>query len=156
MFDLLVQELVTPEQPARFLGERKSCRYCGAHDQKAFGKKKNAHTFPAGLGNNSLFSLDECITCNGKFSIYEDALIKAVGPFLTLGGVSGRNGIRQTGRSRSPFQIKHDRDNGGRQISIKAIAELDDVLKKISPRVNYTSNFLLKAINSSHFTHIKR
>ena len=44
---------------------------------------------------------DECDDCNAKSSVYEDALTKAVGPSLTLGGTKGKRGVRQTDRSHS-------------------------------------------------------
>ena len=68
----------------RFLGEARKCRFCGTFEASDFGKRTNAHTSPEGLGNKTLFSLDECSACNAKFSRYEDALCKAVGPYLTL------------------------------------------------------------------------
>lgn len=98
MYEVILQELVEPGGTKRFLGNRTRCRYCGATDAIAFGKATNAHAFPAALGNRTLFSLDECKACNTKFSVYEDALCKAVGPFLTLGGVRGRNGVRHPDR----------------------------------------------------------
>ena len=101
MYEQIVQELVEPGTVRRFLGERTRCRYCGASGPGVFGKRSNAHTLPAALGNRTLFSLDECRACNDKFSLYEDALCKAVGPFLTLGGVRGRSGVRKTGKTGS-------------------------------------------------------
>ena len=73
------------------------CRFCGNDDRRKFRTK--AHTFPEALGNKWVFSDDECDDYNARFSVYEDALIKAVGPLLTLGGTRGKRGVRQTGRS---------------------------------------------------------
>ncbi|WP_083101098.1 MULTISPECIES: hypothetical protein [Rhodobacterales] len=118
MYELIVQELVEPGSMQRFLGERTSCRYCGATGSAVFGKRRNAHALPAALGNRTLFSLDECRACNDKFSIYEDALCKAVGPFLTLGGVRGRSGVRKTGKTGSKSTVRHTMLEGKRQLSI--------------------------------------
>lgn len=118
MYEQIAQELVEPGSALRFLGERTYCRYCGATGSGVFGKQRNAHAFPAALGNRTLFSLDECRTCNDKFSIYEDALCKAVGPFLTLGGVRGRSGVRKTGKTGSKSTVRHTRLEGKRQLSI--------------------------------------
>lgn len=118
MYDQIVQELVEPGSLRRFLGERTRCRYCGANGPGIFGKRTNAHALPAALGNRTLFSLDECKACNKKFSIYEDAICKAVGPFLTLGGVRGRSGVRKTGRTGSKSSIRHNVLQGKRQLSI--------------------------------------
>ncbi len=120
MYDLILQELVEPGTPKRFIGNKCKCRYCGTVNTTDFGRRDNAHAFPAALGNRILFALNECKACNGKFSIYEDALVKAVGPFLTLGGVQGRNGVRQTGRTVSKSKIRHSVDVNGRHLSFVA------------------------------------
>ena len=120
MYDPIVQELVEPGSERRFLGERTQCRYCGVNGAGVFGRRTNAHALPAALGNRTLFALDECKACNARFSIYEDALCKAVGPFLTLGGVRGRNGVRQTGQSSSRSTVRHAIVNGKRQLSVAA------------------------------------
>ncbi|MEM6496512.1 MAG: hypothetical protein AAF709_07290 [Pseudomonadota bacterium] len=118
MYDQIAQELVEPSSARRFLGERTRCRYCGATGSRVFGKRTNAHALPAALGNRTLFSLDECRACNDKFSVYEDALCKAIGPFLTLGGVRGRSGVRKTGQTGSKSTIRHTKHDGKRQLSI--------------------------------------
>jgi len=120
MYEMIAMELVGVESKKRFLGARTYCRFCETSDQSMFGRRTNAHTFPEGLGNKALFSLDECRSCNEKFSIYEDALCKAVGPFLTLGGVKGKSGVRQTGRSESDSVIKHSNLGERRNINIRA------------------------------------
>lgn len=118
MYDPIVVELVEPGARPRFIGDRSSCRYCGTTVASDFGKKKNAHAYPVALGNKALFSLDECKACNTVFSIYEDALTKAIGPFLTLGGVKGRSGVRQTGRSDGKSKIKHTVSDTGRHLHV--------------------------------------
>lgn len=117
MYELLAHELIEPNSELRFLGKRKLCRYCSSTGKGIFGKKTNAHLLPIGLGNRTLFSLDECKACNDKFSVYEDALCKAVGPFLTLGGVRGRSGVRKTGRSGSKSTVRHTEADGLRRLS---------------------------------------
>jgi len=120
MYEVLNQELVGISDKRRFLGQRGKCRFCANSDVSTFGKKTNAHTYPEALGNKSLFSLDECVACNTTFSRYEDALCKAVGPYLTLGGTKGKNGVRQTGRSNSDLVLKHERPDGKRHIRVVA------------------------------------
>jgi len=122
MYEVIAMEMVEVGSIKRFLGERTHCRFCEARDKSMFGQPTNAHTFPEALGNKILFSLDECISCNKNFSIYEDALCKAAGPFLTLGGVKGKKRVRQTGRSDSNSLIKHFNQAGRRNIHIKAPA----------------------------------
>lgn len=128
MYDIITQELVEPSTGRRFIGSRASCRFCGTCDPSAFGAKTNAHSFPQALGNRTLFSLDECKACNAHFSVFEDALCKAVGPFLTLGGVSGKKGVRQTGRTKGPSLLRHSSEDGKRHISGRAHAEFADAL----------------------------
>ena len=115
MDDVIAQELVGLGYEKRFLGNRNRCRFCGIEKSSDFGNQTNAHTFPEALGNKYLFSLDECKSCNNKFSKYEDALCKAIGPFLTLGGVKGKRGVRQTGRSGRGPNIRHTVNTNGRR-----------------------------------------
>jgi HNH endonuclease len=80
------------------LGTKGLCRYCGSRDPQHF--RTVAHTFPEALGNVWITSLDECDRCNRTFMRYDDAIAAAVSPFLTLGGVRGKDSkVRQTGRS---------------------------------------------------------
>jgi hypothetical protein len=96
------------------VGKRGTCRYCGTDDRRKF--RKVAHTFPEAFGNRWVFSLDECDDCNHAFGIYEAALVSSVGPFLTLGGVKGKeNHVRQTGRSAGPAYVRHTRDADGKR-----------------------------------------
>lgn len=120
MYKIVALEKVGFGDAKRFLGAPNKCRFCGNSDPSDFGNKTSAHTFPEGLGNKSLFSLSECCSCNSKFSQYEDALCKAIGPYLTLGGVKGKKGVRQTGRSSSNSLLRHDTNDGKRHILIKA------------------------------------
>jgi hypothetical protein len=120
MYEVIAKEMVEIGSKRRFLGTTNFCRFCGTTDPSMFGRRTNAHTFPEALGNKILFSLEECVVCNNKFSIYEDALCKAIGPFLTLGGVRGKNGVRQTGRSGSDFVIRYDNLGGRRNVKIQA------------------------------------
>lgn len=131
-YKIIAKELVELKSK-RFLGTGICCRFCGTKDQSAFGRRTNAHTFPEALGNKFLFSLDECRSCNGKFSVYEDALCKAIGPFLTLGGVKGKQGVRQTGRSDSGSTIKHQYIDGHRHISLRSHLSAENIVRK-NPR----------------------
>ena len=118
MYDCIALETAIPGSKLRFLGDRTQCRYCRTKDTNAFGKRKNAHAFPAALGNRVLFSLDECKACNAKFSNYEDSLCKAIGPLLTIGGVKGSSRVRNTGRTGSKSTIRHAMNCGKKQLSI--------------------------------------
>lgn len=65
------------------------CRFCGENEKSKF--KKDAHIIPESLGNRFLISNFECDICNEKFSVYEDALNKFIGPIRTLGFVKGKS-----------------------------------------------------------------
>lgn len=110
------------------------CRFCGNDDRRKFRTK--AHIFPEALGNKWVFSDDECDDCNARFSVYEDALIKAVGPLLTLGDTRGKRGVRQTGRSHSNTFLRHTLEDGRRRLSIRAEVDFSNVMK-IDPRTGY-------------------
>lgn len=131
MYKVIAQELIGHGEARKFLGEIHKCRFCGNSNPSGFGKRTNAHTFPEGLGNKVLFSLDECRACNTKFSRYEDALCKAVGPYLTLGGVKGKKGVRQTGRTKSNSVLRHEKKQGKRHIHIEA-RNLEDIYSLVS------------------------
>jgi len=107
------------------LGARGPCRFCGRTGRNNF--RKEAHTFPISLGNRWVVSLDECDICNEQvFSRYEDALAKAVGPVLTLGGTRGRSGkVRSSGRSTAPVTIRR-RHHAESNPELSVTAPLDD------------------------------
>lgn len=100
-YTLLAQVRASIGGTKMYVGDKGQCRYCGESSGRYF--RTEAHTFPEGLGNRWIISRDECDRCNNLFSRYDDAIVRAVGPFLTLGGVKGKaNKIRQTGRSDGP------------------------------------------------------
>lgn len=121
-----------------YLGSKGICRYCGCRDLAFF--RELAHTFPEALGNKWVFSLDECDSCNRRFSIYETALGASISPFLTLGGVKGKhNQIRQTGRSKGRSVIARRQQNDRPKISMVVNdAELKDhvLIDPINGRMN--------------------
>ena len=108
--------------PRTLVGVKGRCRFCG---ETAPGKfKAIAHTFPEALGNKWIISEDECDSCNQRFSVLEDSLVKAFGPILTVGGVLGKkNKVRQTGRSTGHSRLTHNRENGRRTLSFHAVVE---------------------------------
>lgn len=97
-YELLREVKGSFEGNETLIGRKFNCRYCSESNPKCF--RKIAHTLPESLGNRWIISLDECDECNEKFSICEDALAAAVRPFLTLGGIEGKqNKVPQTGRT---------------------------------------------------------
>lgn len=97
-YQLLRQVKGCPGLGRTHLGAKGCCRFCGRRGQSRF--RNTAHTFPEGIGNDWIISLDECDDCNRTFMRYDDAIANAISPFLTLGGIRGKdNKVRQTGRS---------------------------------------------------------
>ncbi|MDA0991418.1 MAG: hypothetical protein O3A51_11790 [Verrucomicrobia bacterium] len=124
-YTVLAQIKATTGGEFQRLGEHANCRFCGCTDPKNFRMK--AHTFPEALGNKRVFSLNECNECNSKFGRYEDALAKAIGPLLTLGGVHGKNGVRQNGRTKSGVFIKHSVGNDRRRLSVRSKGDITNI-----------------------------
>ncbi|NUU63062.1 HNH endonuclease [Paenibacillus agri] len=82
--------------------------------------KKEAHVIPAGLGNRTLFYLNECDNCNDRFSHYENELVN----YLTFDRIfisaqkrpgSGAPKFKQKGKQ---SELKMNPDNGSLNISI--------------------------------------
>lgn len=119
-YELLRQVKGSIARPRTNLGIKGICRYCGTKDVLLF--RKLSHTFPEALGNKSVFSRDECDRCNTKiFSLYDEELTKAVSPFITLGGIKGKdNKVRRTGRSSGVSHIEQRRS--GERRSLFAVA----------------------------------
>jgi hypothetical protein len=115
--------------PTLYIGSAGRCRFCGTDNAKHF--RKIAHTIPESLGNKWVISRDECDDCNTRSSQYEDALAKAVGPFLTLGGTRGKgNHVRQTGRSKGGSVVAHRDGTERRELHFSARGiSLDEVLR---------------------------
>ncbi len=102
----------------QFIGDGGFCIFCETRRLSNFGRKKSAHFFPEALGNKNVFSLNECKKCNQLFSVYENDFAKAIGPFLTLGGVEGKRGVRNTGAVGRGTVVKSTRTQGRRSITL--------------------------------------
>lgn len=70
----------------------KKCRYCSKTD-KEVSFKQMTHLLPELLGENSIFTQDECDDCNILFSNFESNFSTFVRPYITLLGVKGKKKI---------------------------------------------------------------
>lgn len=67
------------------------CRFCHsvpAHSRSHF--KKESHVFPESLGNNWLFSREECDECNERASKLEADLAELITPFRFVSRIRGK------------------------------------------------------------------
>ncbi|UTH74772.1 HNH endonuclease [Chromobacterium sp. IIBBL 290-4] len=97
------------------------CRYCGKKSPEV-SFKTEAHAFPGFIGNNSLFSSDECDSCNELFSrVIEDDLANYIGVERTLKRIRGRNkipkykslnGTLEISADKSSIDIRSSREDG--------------------------------------------
>ena len=87
-YQILSKVQASVGEDLKSIGRGGVCRFLWA---MMTGRKfrTRAHTFPEALGNKWVFSDDECDECNARFSVYEDALTKAVGPFANPGWDEG-------------------------------------------------------------------
>ena len=71
----------------------KKCRFCDKTEPE-ISFKKQAHAIPELIGNKTIFSNNECDSCNSKFSyLLEDHLGKYLGLWRTMMQIKGKNGI---------------------------------------------------------------
>jgi hypothetical protein len=95
-YDILISKRIKSSNfiqdlPKTFLQDSilKKCRFCNkSYPQVTFQKK--AHAIPNFMGNNSLFSKNECDSCNNLFSKYENELANFMLPLNSIYGVKGK------------------------------------------------------------------
>jgi len=91
-YDVCYQYFFTGRR--HYIGHKNNrvCRFCQkAQPDVTF--KKTAHAIPHFIGNNSLFSYEECDSCNELFSKYEDSFAKYIGLGRTLSGIKGKTKV---------------------------------------------------------------
>lgn len=93
-YDTLIGVQASSDDKRTLVGLKGRCRFCGTGDPKLF--RRVAHLIPEALGNKRIFSLDECGTCNEKFSVYESALVNPHSPLVTQ---RARNSSQQASTS---------------------------------------------------------
>lgn len=84
---------ITDESTKQFLGIKNStCRFCKKTTPDV-SFKKDAHALPHCIGNNVLFTHNECDRCNNKFGrLLENEFAKFMHLNHTISGVRGKNG----------------------------------------------------------------
>lgn len=101
--------------------ESRVCRFCGTANgqlnkfDSLVTFKNKSHAFSEGLGNKNVINLDECDTCNDRFSrVIEPSLINYVQVFRSLYGLKGKGGTKKlTGHNfvldpEKGFDIQYD------------------------------------------------
>lgn len=74
---------------------QKICRFCGKSSPE-ISFNNQAHAISEGIGNKNLYCLDECDSCNEKFSIeLEPSLIAYLSLYRTIFGVKGNGGSKK-------------------------------------------------------------
>ena len=104
-----------------------TCRFCSTPSPKF---KSDSHVIPAALGNRSLFSLEECHTCNDPWgSDLEDHLAK----YLFLDRAVSRIRKRKGGVSykRAPSSTSSIRSTPGENVVRVEIDESDDSVSMV-------------------------
>lgn len=84
---------VQQERPKEF------CRFCNK-DASHTPLTEITHLLPELLGQNKIYTYEECDVCNHVFSGYESHLSNFVRPFITMLGITGKRGV-PTFQSRS-------------------------------------------------------
>lgn len=78
--------------PKKIIGTNiKTCRFCKS---QSVTFNNRSHSVPEMLGNKSVFTINECDSCNKKFAKYEAELAKFIPPsFITR--IKGKNGFKE-------------------------------------------------------------
>ena len=121
-----------------FQSEDPNCRYC--KKTKADGVKfgsKQSHLIPQCLGNDSLFSFDECSECNDHFGHCDSSLANSISLIRTLGHFRKKGGGTPTYKTNSGIRVDSDqliiRVTGP---ELKLASELQEPFMRIDPQTN--------------------
>lgn len=70
--------------------KNRKCRFCGKTIKDGATFTNRSHAISEGLGNHSVFCLDECDQCNAKFSKLEQSIISFLNVSLCVYGIKGK------------------------------------------------------------------
>jgi hypothetical protein len=106
-------------------GEGRACRFC-RRTSPAVNFKSEAHAIPHFLGNNRVFTKNECDSCNALFGReYEDHLAKWSLLYRAVAGIDGKKGV-PTFKSKD---VRIETDSNGLKIGYQnplfTISDLD-------------------------------
>jgi len=93
-YSVIVTHHLMDSSSKQFIGKKNhECRFCGRpFPQVSF--KSDAHALPHFIGNNKLFTNQECNTCNNKFGrLLETEFAKYMHLNHTVSGVRGKTGF---------------------------------------------------------------
>ncbi len=112
------------------LGQSGFCRYCHKESPEV-SFSKEAHAIPHLLGNNEIFSQDECNSCNEFFGNgYDDDLSKYLGGMRTLSQIPGKQGVPsyKTKQKLSRIDVEED--------GVKMVSTYGDEIVHINEKSN--------------------
>ncbi|MFA1712294.1 hypothetical protein ACDX66_11300 [Peribacillus frigoritolerans] len=137
------------------------CIFCLRSTPYEVTFKKDAHTLPAGLGNNTYFNnKTECDTCNGIISTYESSLANYLIFDKIFGRGSSRSAFKELVKKNtdgSYFKSKPDSDKVEIGLIENGDIKVDLTTKQINIKINTSINyeFLSKAIMHSVWSILK-
>ena len=103
------------------------CRYCG-RGKAEVQFKRDAHAVPDFLGNLSVFSMNECDSCNEYFGRgCEDHLSKQTMFARVLVGISRKKGKKSTFKNKDET-LRIDADGSNKEIHLPFPNSVDDLL----------------------------
>lgn len=70
--------------------KNRKCRFCGRTIKDGASFTNRSHAISEGLGNHSVFCLDECDQCNAKFSTLEQSIVSFLNVSLCVYGIKGK------------------------------------------------------------------
>ena len=126
-------------------GEQRHRNRIEVEDQRGGGRGdefEGAHAIPHFLGNNSLFSYDECDSCNTIFSKLEDSFAKFFYLGRTLSGIKGKNKIPTYNSPSKLSRIER---------SSQHLTIVDNINDPIVSCDIKNKSFKIKEVKQSHF-----
>ncbi len=105
----------------------KVCKYCEKSDKETTFKQQT-HLLPELIGENNIYTQDECDSCNAIFSDYESSFSIYIRPYITLLGIKGKKKIpafqsRTIDRNEKTRTTLKHLDNNQKQLHIQSLED---------------------------------